>query len=292
VIDAAGAPVADARLVAFAADEDAWQGEEPRALSGEDGRFELAVPDVAGLAFHVLARSGPREAMAESVLAGAANVELVLPALTRVALRVIDAADRTSVQGFQLYWRDSAQGEFVRLDQGGRRFSPGPDGVFLAELPAGRIDLAVSARSRGYVPARRDGVELFPEGSPTLEFELERGVELVLEFRLPDDAPEALGLLQRGRVSIASEEQWRERERGGDFFQQEVRNAQALRVDENGRARVRALASGTYRFFNGPKGFDFRPRQFELPAVAEQLVTVALERAEKPPGKNPKAGGN
>jgi hypothetical protein len=217
----------------------------------------------------------------EGVAPGSHEVELLLPALTPIVLRVVDAQRREPVLGFTLYWRESEQGSFARLVQGGRRFSPGPDGTFLAELPSGRLDLAVSARAQGFVPARRDGVELFGANVAPLEFELERGVQLELDFQVAPESASALQQLQRGRTAIASEEQWADRERGGDFFQQEVRNGQALRVDASGVAHVSALASGTYRFFNGPKGFVFRPKTFELPPVADHRLTVTLEPEPK-----------
>ena len=91
------------------------------------------------------------------------------------------------------------------------------------------------------------------------------------------EAADALRQLQRGRVCSATLEQWNERARGGDFYQQEVRGAQALRIDEAGVARVSALASGRYRFVGVPKGYRFRPAEFELPPVAQQRVTVTLE---------------
>jgi hypothetical protein len=287
VVDALGEPVAEADVWAIPKEEE--QDEELHTESEADGSFELSVPDAAGLLFDVLAVRGPRKAQAESVSAGR-EIELVLPALASVVLRVVDALHHQPVQGFQLYWREGEEGSFERLELGGRSLFPGPDGTFLAELPAGRLDLLVSARGQGYVPARQDGVNLVG-APPTLEFELEHGVELELVF-LPEAPPEALpeGIaaalqqLRRGKTSIASEEQWAERERGGDYFRQEVRNAQALRPDANGVARLEALPSGRYRFFNGPKGFVFRPQAFELPPVAQHRLEVTLE-AEKKKGK-------
>lgn len=292
VIDAAGAPVAEAEVEAWPSDEDEWDLEEqPRAECDAEGRFELAVPDLPGLVLDLSAHSGPRRASAHAVQANGPEVELVLPALSTLALRVVDALRHEPVQGFQLYWRDSAEGEFERLEQGGRRLSSGPDGTFLAELPAGRLDLAVSARNQGFLPARRDGIELLPERDgqgPALEIELEVGVEL--ELALPLANSEALRQLQRGRVSLASAQQWAERERGGEFFQQEVHNAQTLRPDANGVVRLKAMPSGHYQFRGTPKGFVFRPAEFELPPVAALRLTIALEPKQDGEPKQPKQG--
>jgi hypothetical protein len=283
VIDANGEPVAEADVVASLhlgierTDEEYWGDEEPRAESESDGSFELAVPDAAGLVFDVLAVEGPRRSEAVSVKVGERDLELVLPALATVAVRVVDALHHDPVQGFQLYWRDSDEGSFERLFQGGRSFASGPDGAFVAELPASRLDLVASARSRGYVPARRDGVNLRSGGAPPVEFELERGVQLELEIQVAPEVQDGLKLLRRSRTFIASAEQWAERERGGSWFHHEVRNAQALQPDGNGKVRLDALPSGRYRFYNEPKGFSLRPREFEIPPVAEHRATVTLE---------------
>lgn len=296
VLDTRGEPVAEAEVLAFVRDsEEDW--EAPSTESKADGSFELAVPDTPGLVFVVVAERGPQRAQAESVTAGARELVLVVPALASVAVRVVDALRHEPVQGFQLYWRAAEEGSFERLVLESRSLFPGADGTFLAELPAGHLDLLVSARAQGYVPARREGVNLLGARPPTLEFELERGVELELEFELtpvgppaglPEGSAGALLQLRRGKTSIASAEQWAERERGGAYFQQEVRNAQALRPDANGVARLAALPSGRYRFFNAPKGFVFRPEEFELPPVAQHRVKVALEPERKKKG----GGGN
>jgi hypothetical protein len=284
VIDALGAPVAGAEILAMpseveGATRDGWMSEETAAESAADGTFELAVPDRAGLVLDVLARSGPARTLLEGVRPGGADLELVLPALAPVTLRVVDALRREPVLGFQLYWRAVDGGRFERFAQGGRRFSPGPEGTFVAELPRGRVDLAVSARGQGYAFARHEGVEVSGTPGPPIEFRLERGVELVLELRAPPEAPELVAQLQRSRTALATEEQWRERERDGDFYHQEVRSGQALRPGPDGTVRLEGLMSGSYRFVNVPKGLVLRPKTFELPPVGHHRLSVAVERA-------------
>lgn len=286
VLDTSGAPVADAEISAWpSVEDDEWMGEQPEAECAADGSFALSVPDTPGLAFDLTAESGPRRARVREVRAGGPELELVLPALVPVSLRVVDALRHEPVLGFQIYWRDSDDGEFVRLAQGGRRFSPGPDGTFLAELPAGRLDLVVAARQQGFVPARRDGVELGPAGEPaTLEFELDLGVELELALT-PPPSGDLLRHLQRGRIVFIHDDQWADRKRGGDYYQQEARNPQTLRVDGNGVARLKAMPSGSYRFTGGPPGMVFRPARLEVPAVTHHRLEVAVELqpVQKPP---------
>jgi hypothetical protein len=283
VVDALGAPVPEAEVSAEVSTEDG-EAEFAGAYAecDHEGRFELLVPDGPGLAFDLYAWHGARRTSAEGVRAGA-ELELVLPAPATLALSVVDALRREPVLGFQLYWRESANGNFERLSQGGRRLSPGPDGSFLAELPAGRLDLAVGARAQGFVPQRVDGVELESGRTHALELVLETGTDLELELSLPPDAPDVLRQLQRGRVVLATAAQWAERERGGELFQQEVQNAQAVRIDAAGLARVRALASGRYRLHGLPKGIRAAPLELEVAPVGQLRLRVALER-EKPEG--------
>jgi hypothetical protein len=284
VRDSQGAPLSGVELWAYAGEDDDEVDFEASAESEEDGSFELLVPDQAGLRFQVQAVSGPRQAWVEDVLPGARGVELVLPALGRLPLRVTDLLTREPVSGFLLYWRSGELGGFERLYQDGNRFSGGPDGVFVAELPAGTLDLAISARAQGYWPARIEGVELRAgEEARTLAVELERGVALELSFTAaPEEAGALLAELRRSRLALATEEDLRDREREGAYFQQEVRNAQAVRIDREGRGRVKALRPGRYRLFNGPRGLVFHPREIEVPHVERHEATVRVERNQRP----------
>mgnify|MGYP001305620604 CR=1 FL=1 len=53
-------------------------------------------------------------------------------------------------------------------------------------------------------------------------------------------------------------------------------------MDEQGRAHLRGLASGSYRLTNVPRGYGFRPARFELPPVALHRVTLTFESTTKP----------
>jgi hypothetical protein len=282
VRDSLGAPLSGVELWVYGGDEEEERAFETSGESEADGSFELLVPDRAGLRLELVASSGPRQAWIEDVLPGTRGLELVLPALGRLPLRVTDLLTHEPVTGFLLYWRSGEQGAFERLYQDAGRFSGGPDGVFVAELPAGTLDLAITARGQGYSPARVEGVELRAgEEARTLAVELERGVLLELSFAAaPEEAVALLAELQRSRLALASEEDLRERE--GEYFQQEVRNSQALRIDREGRGRVKALRPGRYRLFNGPRGLVFHPREIEVPAVERHEATVRVERNPRP----------
>lgn len=295
VVDTVGAPVAGADVRALPSEGDVftsqngdeWVIEDARTRSRADGSFELAVPDLAGLVVDLTARSGPAATSVQGVRPGTDELELVLPALGPLELRVVDALRREPVQGFQLYWRTSEDGRFARVSR--QRFAPGPDGTFVAELPVGTLDLAVSARQLGYVPARREGVRVPGRPGAPVELVLEPGIELVLEIEVPPETPGLVSQLARARTAIATEEQWNGRERDGDLYNQEVRSAQALRPGSDGIVRLGALSSGRYRFVNVPRGLVFRPRTFELPPVASHRQKVTLEREpEKKPGGPPR----
>ncbi|HEX6885369.1 MAG TPA: carboxypeptidase regulatory-like domain-containing protein [Planctomycetota bacterium] len=293
VVDTLGAPVAGADVRAWPSESevvtiqngDDWRIEDLRTRSRADGGFELAVPDLAGLVLDLSARSGPAGTSVTGVRPGTDELELVLPALGPLELRVVDSLRREPVLGFQLYWRTSEDGRFARASR--QRSSPGPDGTFVAELPMGTLDLAVSARQLGYVPARREGVRVPGRPGAPVELELEPGVELVLEIEVAPETPGLASQLARARTAIATEEQWSGRERDGDLYHQEVRSAQALRPGADGIVRLGGLASGRYRFVNVPRGLVFRPRTFELPPVTSHRQRVTLEREpEKKPGRN------
>jgi len=291
VLDSDGAVVADAEVYASIDDEDSGFQFEGWSRTADDGTFSLVVPDEPGAQYWVQVSSGPREAELAGVAPGTRGLEFVLPTLGDLELRVVDALSREPVRGFKLYWRVSGpagdedeDAGWQRLVQGGSRLAPGPSGTFLARLPRGRVDLAVTARSRGYRPALLREIECAAEARGTpLTIELEPGVELALDFHAADGAEALLASLQRTRFALASEEQLAERSLGGELFREEVREAQSVRLDEQGHAHLRALAPGTYRFVNLPRHFQLTPSTFELPSVESFRLAVEVQPGEGPP---------
>jgi hypothetical protein len=73
-----------------------------------------------------------------------------------------------------------------------------------------------------------------------------------------------------------SDEQEKERERGGQYFYQEVRAGQIVRVDALGRALVRALPAGRYRFGNLPRSMRLEPATIEVPPVEHLRIDVTV----------------
>jgi len=279
VRDENGAPVAGAEVWALL--PKGVQGRENHTTSAADGRFELAVPHAAGLPLALVAEQGPRQARVDGIRLGASGVELVLPALVSLPVRVLDASTGAPVQGFELYWREAGSGSFRQLVQGRASVAGGPDGVFMALLPAQHLDLVACARRLGYGPARRDGIDPRRASPEPVELELARGVDLELELHVAPDVADGLPAVRRARTVVATVEQWAERAHGGSWFDTEIRGQQVLRPDASGVARLEAMPVGRYRFFDAPGGLAFEPAEFEIPPGARHRLIVSLvpERA-------------
>jgi protocatechuate 3,4-dioxygenase beta subunit len=273
VLDGDGAPVAGVMLYAYSTEEDGENELYSNAIESErDGTFVLAMPRVGGRLFTVTGEKGPRRVERANVAPGTRALELVLPSLARVAVRVRDALRHEPVQGFRLYWRTSEAGSFQLLEQDSERLSAGPDGRFLAELPVGHLDLVVAARNLGYLPAWNEGVNVAAERTIELDFELEAGVELEL---VVNGDPAQRGQLRRAWfVSRAQQEL---EGRGGDFYGREIRGYQMMRPDERGVVRVRGAPPGEYSFERLPKNLRLVPATFEVPAVAQHRLELTLQ---------------
>jgi len=275
VLDAGGAPVPEAQLMAYIDDEEEGELETPYTQSARDGSFTLTLPAGVTRPFHVFASEGPRRIERRNVAPGTRGLELVLPELGRAPLRVEDALTRAPINGYSLYWRPSDEGRYERFSPRSARLSAGPDGVYLAELPLGRLDLVVCERSRGYVPCFREGVVVTREAGAEVRFALESGVELELVLA---GAPELRNELRRAFVESA--EQAELSARGGDFYQQEIRSAQGLRPDGNGSVRLKGMPAGRYEVKGLARGLVLTPAAFELTSVASERLEFALSRRE------------
>jgi len=285
VLDAGGQSVPEAFVMAYSADDEEGELSTPSTQSARDGSFRLWLPPGVARPFNVMASEGPRRVERTDVAPGTRGLELVLPELGRVALRVEDARTREPVNGYTLYWRASDEGRYERFSARNPRLSAGPDGVYLAELPLGRLDLVVCERARGYVPCFRDSVVVTRELGPEVRFALEAGV--ALELVLGGD-PALRGQLRRSYLE--SEEQAALAPRGGDFYQQEVRGAQGLRIDASGVLRLKGMPGGLYKVERMPRELEVEPARFTLAAVATERVELTLRRQESPPEAQPGGG--
>jgi protocatechuate 3,4-dioxygenase beta subunit len=265
VRDASGAALAGVSVTGWANDEGRNDWHHVTDKTGADGTFGLAVDDTPGVSWSLWAGDGDRHASLSDVPVGASNLELVLPRTGKLRLEIVDEVTRASVQRFNLYWRERGSEEgFRSLSQGGRELSPGPDGVYEAELPVGTLDLRVSARSQGYAPADLPNVVVVEGGSGSTSLvALQKGVTVEITFvDLPADGA-------RRRFTFVTEEQRAEleRQRWSDYGGREIHGAQRAQPGPDGKAVLKAMLPGRYSVWQPPKGYVFEPDTFEVPPV-------------------------
>ncbi len=284
VRDSAGEPIAGAQVNGWAEDEGSGNGEwyYAEAKSEPDGTFALKVNDVPGLMYEIWAWRGSRNVSHEAVPVGTEGVELVMPELGKLRLEVVDAVTREQVQRFNIYYRESGVDEFRSLSQGGRYFSPGPDGFYDAELPVGTLDVRVCARSQGYLPSTLANIHV-EEGAAPREARLALDKGVTVEFRFRGD-PATAG--QRPpRFTVVHDEQRAEIGEGSggwnSFNSREVLNAQRMRPNEAGKATLKALAPGRYSFWKLSDKYELEPATFDVPPVDQHVVELSWKMKTK-----------
>jgi len=286
VVDAAGAAVPGAFVEAYAEleDDDVWF----EARADELGRFRLEVAPYPAVLYEVEASDGPRRASRTDVAPGTAGLELVLPEVGVVLLRLFDADTGAPPESFRLRWRREGAGAWARLNvQGQSTLSPGPDGAFRLELPVGGQELLVDARSGGYRVVPVD-VEVAPERTARVDVPLERGVRLVLSFEGLDG--EAAGRSRRrDDLALATVEERRAIAAGDSELREDLRRLWGFRPRRE--VELAGVAPGRYTLWiRRPRELRVEPAEFDVPAVDRHVVTLRLvEPAGGPPG--PPVGG-
>ncbi|MEM7308500.1 MAG: carboxypeptidase-like regulatory domain-containing protein [Planctomycetota bacterium] len=284
VKDANGTALPGVQVNGWAEDEGRGDWYYAEDKTDAEGRFELAVNDSPGILYDLWAYEGQRNVNADDVPVGSQGIELVLPRTGKLRLEVVDLVTREHIQKFNLYWRkrDSNSG-FRSLSQGGRDFSPGPDGFFEAELPIGNVDLRISARSQGYIPADLPNLIVVEDQiGQTALVELEHGVKV--EFQFLAQTPGT----KLSRLTVVNEDQRAELSSGrwSSFASREIHNAQRMRPNGEGKAVLKSLAPGTYSFWKPPKNHVFEPETFEVPHVENHMVEIQWRVEEKSAKKN------
>ncbi|MAB81535.1 MAG: hypothetical protein CMJ89_19515 [Planctomycetes bacterium] len=276
VRDTVGIPLAGVAVSASARHE----GERYSTLqkTRADGSFHLLVHAVGGMLYHLGAYQGQRAVNLEDVVPGTVDIELVLPDLGLVRLRVVDAFTRKSVRGYRVYYRQHAEQPLTMLRQSGSRFSPGPEGSFLAKLPTGSFELVVCARDQGYVEGRVERVHVATDSIAQASVSLEPGMQATFEFKGSDKAIQQLkSHLRRKKISILTEEQRLEKKRQSSYFNREIRKNQALVPADSNRAVVEGLSTGTYSFQGIPRGLSFKPASIEIAPRNHQEFSIRVE---------------
>jgi protocatechuate 3,4-dioxygenase beta subunit len=272
VKDAGGTPVAGVQVSGWAEDDGRNDWHYATAKTDVAGLFELTVDDTPGVVWSVWASEGERNTSQSNIVVGTKNVELILPRTGKLRLEVVDEVTRAPVSRFNVYWRErDAGGQFKSLSQGGREMSPGPDGVYEAELPVGTLDLRISARSQGYVPVDVPNVVVV-EGmaGPTELVTLPMGVTVEITFTAL--SPEG----GRPRITLVTDAQRAELDgnRWNDYVGREIQGAQRAQPNAEGKAVLKAMAPGKYTIWQPPRNYKFEPDTFEVPPVDFHAVEV------------------
>jgi hypothetical protein len=296
VLDELGRPLEGISVRAFAREPGARTVHHESTRSDEAGRFAVEVPLLetpAGsdeVLWQVRASDGERQVTQEEVRAGTIDLLLVLPARARLAIEVLEARTHQPLDGFQLYWRlheapapldgiAGPEGEVAglgweRVRVGDRSPAAGPDGRFVVELPAARLDLVATA-PRHALP-EVETIDLAPDGSTgTVRFRLDEDVPLVVEVVAADDEEGASQRLEKGLrdlvVHVVPAALWADRRRGGELLRDLRRHGTR---DEEGRTVIRGLGPGPVQVVDEPRGTKLTPARLVLPATDRHRVRL------------------
>ncbi len=256
-----------------------------------DGRWQDAVPDV-GWEFAASLRCGGETFEVYGVHAGDLNVDFALPALGRLPVRVWDGTTGRPVSEWEATYRRHGEETFGALRRNHRE-APRPDGAFVLELFAGEVDLLVHAPGLGYQTARVEGVLVSREVNDPLDVRLERGLDLEIElapglepppsdeflialFEVqtwdtvrcgPDVDPREASLSLGGSKGYSFE--------SGPFYPGSTVLSRVLQFEE-GRARLRGLAPGEWRFKSfsrlSPSDLIIEPEFVTLPHEGSLVI--------------------
>jgi len=179
VTDPGGRPLSGARL--------SEAGEDPRIVTITDGagRFRLGPFPAESEAYVAVSLRG-YATLQQSFKTPQNDVQLVLARTGVLRGRVVDAANGTPLEEFQIGFQSRRVAPDSAVEYPAPRPVTTPDGRF--ELPdVAPGPWAITALARGYVPRELQGVEVMPGGAtPELLIELQRGI--VLRGRVIDKA--------------------------------------------------------------------------------------------------------
>jgi len=277
VVDAAGEPAAE--LFVHAARGSGGERVSFSARTDDHGAFELRVP--RGGPYFITAGRGAERTTVADVPPGAEGVVVQLAAVTRVALRVVDAETGRPVpqvvaRSRAIGWCESGSTRHRRAEdlreEGGRvEFSVPYD------AGAAGIDVFLDLRAAGYAQETVEGIALAAPGAEpgTVEVRLVRGLDC--RFRLSDPgAREALdGALVfvlaegedasvRGPFPDGSGESNHRINGAMMWLERRELTSRLLHFDGTGRGEIERLRPGAYSIRAFPDDVRFEPATFEL----------------------------
>lgn len=247
-----------------------------------DGRWQDTVVDLGWEYVASLPYAGDRFRIRD-VRAGDMHVDFILPVLAQLPVRVFDQETGALILEWDLSYRRRGE-EGYRSGRelfSGRNARPS-EGVFVIDVLPGELELIVHPSDHGYRSSRIDGVVVI-SGQPgdVLDVRLERGLELEItmadDVRAPTFEEAALILLEAD--TWATVHYGDEIEPGeaavrfgrddrvfghGSFYSSRSLNTRFLRF-EKGRATLRGLSPGLWRFKTAPVGVTVEPEFVTLP---------------------------
>jgi hypothetical protein len=246
-----------------------------------DGKFQLEVgSDVS--TYRVAVNARIESICRESVAPGSADVDFTLPGIGLVRCRIACADSGKPPARVQFRWRRTKGGESAAPWKLGSSELPDAGGWFQLELPAGPVEMIAFSESReaDYLPSEATQVVVVPDAPPReLELVLEQGLDLELVLEPGQEPPskdvsiylveEVLpGGLRVQDAPIDSSWKLGEVLPGIDLLR-----SRSLRFRPNGRATLRQLRPGAYRFVVHPQTIEITPQR----VVVKGGVTDPIE---------------
>lgn len=247
------------------------QGLSAKAISGQDGVYVLHVLDV-GVPFTVSACCASEVRRVEDVRPGTAGLDLVLPRPGVLLYRILERETGDAVSHFDLCWRRSTEESYHELASGVRR-TVDSDLWHEASLPAGPIDLFVSAGRGGYQPARLEHVLVRSDVPTRVDLRLERGFTVPLQF------DPSCGRPPKGYLLVLLEVEADDLVRcQGAPLPRWVHEERKVRYNAAGAAKLKGLGPGRYRFRTCPDDLVVMPAELELAFEPTEPIVVAWRR--------------
>ncbi len=253
----------------------------------KNGRFELRVdPTVAG--YQVEAGADVNGASVDGIAPNTDGLELALPGVAHLRLRVISADRHEPQSRFHLSIRD----EHSLVDQfdsivpmRGRKPAADPDGWYIVDVKPGRYRLVVGdtfGEDTGLLPSNVPNVVARLGETVPVEIIRERGLNLELAL-----APGMQAWPSREfTVMLLESELWsdvgRDDKNGfslGPAAQgRNVIKTRTVKFDDKGHAKLTAMDRGTYRFKVWPDTMSIEPSEVTVPLADDQPLVIRWTR--------------
>ncbi|MFT5285877.1 MAG: hypothetical protein ACI8TQ_002045 [Planctomycetota bacterium] len=221
----------------------------------DQGKFEFAVPKGQTTAWSVRANYGVSRASLHRLTPPQEALEIRIPTLGKLSVRLIDFHTGESLKPRRLEWREPGSTYWERWSALSRLDALAPTRL---ELPIGQIELCATAHDSDYLVSEISKV-LVQEGlSPSIDLVVKRGIQLSVVF--------------------VSEEGKQEFPPGGangipDLESQAPFENPDVIWKSPGEVLIRLLRPGTYEW-KGDPAFSFDPPSIELGAALNPSVVI------------------